>query len=983
MCIRDRSTGNSLPAAMLRWLPLLVLAYAAPQLLADPTPLASNVLVHHSPSPLADEFDDGTQVVDLGESEGLSIFLGQPELTLGEIQAVAAGSRMLSASGVRQFKSKFVHLAEKIQSADLKQSALMLAQTSTEQLMSGDKRTGLTLIFKKLQQLEGKVKEEGVDDNSYIVGERDKCRRNLEAASEIITTAGEKKQQNDIQIRSDHALITKAREDHRLSRQAEGQIQDEFKSMKEERSDTTSSFAQRVDERNKAIDVMIQATYVVCNKFRRFQNTDQCKSIKSRPDVNEPGVEVFPPSPSQNLPPAWRNASSIPADRAATKEYEETQADAWAQLLESDSGLVGNVNPENLPMHQKDGETGVVNARRAEIELAESDEVGDGELEESDGPGLVLLKQLATHANRENLGARYSLPITELAIAVSKGKSRKAKNIVQILLDVIQITKEEQKKDKEDLVVQMDSFYERSWEMRGSMTGEADKQTELLQSMDAAGSRMRIALQDTEEQLQAMHTQLQVRILEEDRCGQEDSEFGIREAVRVEDLENLVKLTSLLRTLYDKEEPTGCLKGDNKVMCTNQDNGWCVFVDKEGNNQRCSCNTGFYGTTCEKRMCPGDGHTLYMAKNADGQRTLGACSSHGVCDSDTGLCTKCDDGYYHGSKRGCELKHCPASLGGSVDENCSGHGTCDLKRGTCKCEEGWSGPGCENMSCPNSNGVLYPFDSSNACNGRGACNVENGKCQCSQPYYGESCEKARCPEDCLGIGGCNAETGKCACPQGRHGSSCEFKTCPQDCSGPGQGECNRLSGKCVCKMGFIGKTCEISTRCEKPENSVKDQNWYTVWDKPGWVTCPAGQLVYGFRRNSCDTLACLEAGRCAAPCEGHGDSEKPLEIRHCYHSLEWYGSFDTKGWSKCDPNYALAGLYRSCDSLYCIQMAKCCSFKQSRWAQCQEVNWFSKFNSAGWVEVPEHQFVAGLYRGQDHKLSAIDKAWSCGLVQGY
>merc|ERR1711998_212776 len=124
-------------------------------------------------------------------------------------------------------------------------------------------------------------------------------------------------------------------------------------------------------------------------------------------------------------------------------------------------------------------------------------------------------------------------------------------------------------------------------------------------------------------------------------------------------------------------------------------------------------------------------------------------------------------------------------------------------------------------------------------------------------------------------------------------------------------------------------------------------------DKPGWVTCPTGQLVWGLRRS------------------------------HCNHALDWHGSLDTEGWSKCDPNYYVAGFYRSCDSLYCLQMAKCCSYKDARWAQCKEVNWFAPFNGPGWVKVQEHQFLAGLYRGAGHKLSDIDKAWSCGVVQGY
>jgi hypothetical protein len=933
---------------------------------------------------LVSDLSDGDYLTDLGESqmskEGMVSFLGQPEISLGEIQAIADGSRMLDEAGVKAFKGKFIKLAEKINSQDLKQSALMLAQTSSSSLLrSNNKRKGLQLIFSKLEDLEKKVEQEGKDDTAYIMEEREKCAKSIKAASEIITASNDKIKANDIQIRTDHDLITRSRDSHKQSRISESSVQNEFKSMAEERTDTQAAFKQRIDERNKAIDVMVKATFIVCEKFRKFKDTDQCKSIKSRPDVNVPGEKVFPPSPSESMPPPWRNESLIDADKQATKAYEDSQAEAWAALQEQDEALQGSPNPENLPMHEPSPKASM---SHEEVELAEDDEV-PSEVASNEKPGLRMLSSLAKHANRERISPRYAMPITELAIAMSAGKTRKAKNIVQILLDVKEITVEEQRKDKEDLVVQLDSFYKRAWELRSAMSAESTKQEELLNTMEAASGRMEQMLQDTEEQRQQMNSQLEVRTLDEDRCAKENEEFGMRQAVRVEDLENLVKLTSLLRSLYDKVEPTACPLAENKIMCTNKDNGWCVFTDKETNEQRCSCNHGYYGTACEKVMCPGEGQDLYMAKNADGGRNDGVCSNHGDCDSDTGMCTTCDDGFYHGEKKACELKHCPPSKDGTVDEKCSGHGSCDTIRGICSCEEGFSGPGCENQSCPNSNGVLYAYTSGNACNGRGACDVDSGKCACTQPYYGDSCEKSKCPDDCLGLGGCNAQTGKCACPEGRHGTSCEFYTCPKDCNGPSSGGCNRLTGKCVCKMGYIGDSCEISTRCSQPQNSVKEQNWYTVWDKPGWVTCPQGQLLSGLRRSVCESLACLEAGRCAAPCEGIGENEKPLEVRHCYHSLDWYGSFDKEGWSKCDPNYYVSGLYRSCDSLYCLQMAKCCSYKESRWAECQEVNWFAPFNGPGWVKVPDHQFISGFYRGDGHTLKDIDKAWSCGLVQGY
>ena len=57
-----------------------------------------------------------------------------------------------------------------------------------------------------------------------------------------------------------------------------------------ERSDARAAAKQRIDERNQAIDVMVKATFIVCEKFNRFKDTNECHSIKSRPDVNEPGI---------------------------------------------------------------------------------------------------------------------------------------------------------------------------------------------------------------------------------------------------------------------------------------------------------------------------------------------------------------------------------------------------------------------------------------------------------------------------------------------------------------------------------------------------------------------------------------------------------------------------------------------------------------------------------------------------------------------
>jgi len=561
-------------------------------------------------------------------------------------------------------------------------------------------------------------------------------------------------------------------------------------------------------------------------------------------------------------------------------------------------------------------------------------------------------------------------------------------------LDVKGITEDEQKKDKLATVKMLDEYFARAWEFKKAKNQQMVKQEELNANMEERRLRMKELQADNEEQRQVMQTQSKVIVLEEDRCEKLEEEYAIRVSIREEDIENIAKLISLLRSLYDKKEPVKCLRGKpgteevlpdgteepatKGIMCTHKDHGWCIFNTESGNDQRCSCNVGFYGDICEHKMCPGMGMVLHKSGSD------GACSGHGKCDSSSGMCESCEEPFYHGAKNGCELHHCPVSANGVVDEKCSDHGVCDTKRGKCNCEYEWSGPGCENKKCPNSNSVLYPVESANACDGRGACSKDLGTCTCGAPYFGKTCEFSKCPRDCSSRGACNENEGKCNCQEGYDGPACEFVSCPDDCSGGG--ECNRLSGKCICKMGFSGDRCRKSTRCSADRGdgyAIDGINWYSVWDKPGWITCPPGQIVHALRRSVCDALSCLDSGSCAAPCEGESTSSEKIEVRHCYHALDWYASMDKEGWSKCEANYFVAGLYRSGDSLYNLQMAKCCSFKKARWSECSEMNWATKFNGPGWVRSPDHKFLAGLYRGTGHRLRDIDKAYTCGWVRGY
>lgn len=177
-------------------------------------------------------------------------------------------------------------------------------------------------------------------------------------------------------------------------------------------------------------------------------------------------------------------------------------------------------------------------------------------------------------------------------------------------------------------------------------------------------------------------------------------------------------------------------------------------------------------------------------------------------------------------------------------------------------------------------------------------------------------------------------------------------------------------------------------RCAAGSLNTPETNWYTIWDTPGWIACPTGQLLYGLKRGSCDALSCVDSGSCAAACQG---TDTVYQLRHCYHELGWYNSFDMAGWSKCLPNYFVAGLYRSCESLYCLQMAKCCSLVGARAALCGEAEWgvaMATPNTLAHIDVGtpntgEKAFITGFERGAEHTLAGITKASYCRWVKGY
>ncbi|MBZ3885879.1 Teneurin-3 [Sciurus carolinensis] len=93
----------------------------------------------------------------------------------------------------------------------------------------------------------------------------------------------------------------------------------------------------------------------------------------------------------------------------------------------------------------------------------------------------------------------------------------------------------------------------------------------------------------------------------------------------------------------------------------------------------------------------------------------------------------------------------------SVD--CGSHGVC--MGGTCRCEEGWTGPACNQRAC-------HP-----RCAEHGTC--KDGKCECSQGWNGEHCTIEGCPGLCNSNGRCTLDQNgwHCVCQPGWRGAGCD------------------------------------------------------------------------------------------------------------------------------------------------------------------------------------------------------------------
>ncbi|KAL7553832.1 hypothetical protein ACHAWF_017166 [Thalassiosira exigua] len=157
--------------------------------------------------------------------------------------------------------------------------------------------------------------------------------------------------------------------------------------------------------------------------------------------------------------------------------------------------------------------------------------------------------------------------------------------------------------------------------------------------------------------------------------------------------------------------------------------------------------------------------------------------------------------------------------------NCSGNGVCT--NGFCKCDPGYYGIDCSNVTCP---GSVCEYDENHDqhcthCCSRAQdglkvpCRLEDeelmifdgksegvcdgfGTCQCAPPYIGEDCSILDCKHNCSFNGFCMLEfpQSRCMCKDGYTGEYCQHLECLNNCSYP-NGICQN-TGACTCSKLF-------------------------------------------------------------------------------------------------------------------------------------------------------------------------------------
>ncbi|XP_076313975.1 cell polarity complex component crumbs [Tachypleus tridentatus] len=307
-----------------------------------------------------------------------------------------------------------------------------------------------------------------------------------------------------------------------------------------------------------------------------------------------------------------------------------------------------------------------------------------------------------------------------------------------------------------------------------------------------------------------------------------------------------------------------------------QHNGTCT----DGiNSYTCDCQgTGYQGQNCEVNIneceelisCSGGG-TCFDRYGS----YICVCPplSHSIAGSNGYFCV-CDDGYA-GAPPVCQKVNYCLSL------PCQYGGTCIVQEDSfvCECLEGYEGPTCSDIACPECS-IRSNTYATNPC-GNGTCleGQDSFTCVCPLGLTGRFCEQDidECASSPCHQGICQNVPGsyKCYCVPGHTGKNChiEINECLSNpCQNNGTCENQVNDYRCRCIKGFSGYNCEINV-----DECASDpcQNGGFCLDEIGAYNC---ECLPGYSGKNCE----VNIDECASsPCHNNGTCNDMINGYEC------------------------------------------------------------------------------------------------------
>merc|ERR1719201_994537 len=191
------------------------------------------------------------------------------------VELGATATAELSVSDREQFKAKFMSIAAAIKTPAIRSDVLLAERMATEALgKSSDKEqgSGLDLIFRKLEELEGEIKAEQKQALSEITAKKNEAQAEIDAESATIDNAIKVKKENAQANKESHGKILECRRmwyESRAMESGPGGIHEALVKMQADREEASQIIRGEVDERNKASMKLSSRCKPIARKLRR------------------------------------------------------------------------------------------------------------------------------------------------------------------------------------------------------------------------------------------------------------------------------------------------------------------------------------------------------------------------------------------------------------------------------------------------------------------------------------------------------------------------------------------------------------------------------------------------------------------------------------------------------------------------------------------------------------------------------------------